>query len=370
MNALAAILLLATTPEAAVQHADVAAEAWGTTRAGMAVERFTLVNDRGMRVRAIGWGATLTAIEVPDRDGHAINVVLNLPDLAAYERSTRRWAGIVGRYAGRIDRSGVAIDGRTFRLEPGRNGVTLHGGGTSYDRRVWQGTRFSDARSIGVVFRLVSPDGDQGFPGRLDVSVTYRLARGSNDLTVDYRATTDRPTVLNLTNHGFFNMAGAGSGNVAGQILRLAAGRYAETDARKIPTGRLLSVAGTPLDFLGGASIGARDERVPGGIDHSMVLPGGIGLRPAATLTDPASGRRLDILTTAPSLQINTGGGFDRSETGGEGVPYAPGAGIAIETQSLPDSPHRPAFPSTLLRPGRVYRVTTVYRFSVLPARS
>ena len=367
-GALAASVLALAGP---VQAADVAAAAFGATQDGRPILKTTLRNDRGMVVSAIDYGATLTAIETPDRKGEVRNVLLSQPTVAGYEATQRRYAATIGRYAGRIGGARFVLDGEVHALEPGKNGATLHGGSRGYDKRVWTSQPVSDRRSVGVRFTLVSPDGDQGFPGRLEVSVTYRLMRRSNDLRIEYLARTDAPTVVNFTNHGFFNLAGAGRGDGLGQRVWIDADRYAEVDQGKIPTGRLPTVEGTVLDFREPAPIGARlDIADPllassQGFDHSLVFrtPGG-PLRRVAWMEDPASGRRMEISTTEPSVQFNSGNGFDGSEVGSEGVAYRQHDGVAFETQHLPDSPNRPGFPSTTLRPGAVFRSTTVLRFT------
>lgn len=361
-------LWLGTAPAAA---AALRIDDFGSDAGGRAVSRITMTNDRGMTVAAISYGATLTTIAVPDRDGHHRNVVLSLPDMASYERTERRWGGVIGRYAGRIDHASFRIDGKTHRLEPGRNGVTLHGGTKGWDKRLWRFRTESDARSISTIFALISPDGDQGFPGTVVVEVRYRLMRRSNDLSIEYHATTNAPTVINVTNHMFLNLSGASNGTVRGQLLTLAADRFAETDDRKIPTGRLLPVAGTVLDFRRATVVGkdvASDDPLVApskGFDHSFALadaPRSVP-RHVATLRDPVSGRSLAIDTTEPALQFNSGNGFDGREIGSEGTAYPIYAGLALETQHLPDSPNRPSFSSTTLRPGQPFRSVTVYRF-------
>ena len=369
----AAVLTLASMVVIGSAHAaDVTTASFGATQDGRSILKTTLRNDRGMVVSAIDYGATLTAVETPDRRGAVRNVLLSQPTVAGYEATQRRYAATIGRYAGRIGGARFVLDGKTFDLEPGKNGATLHGGSRGYDKRVWISRPVSDRRSVGVVFTLVSPDGDQGFPGRLEVSVTYRLMRRSNELRIEYAARTDAPTVVNFTNHGFFNLAGAGRGDVLGQRVWIDADRYAEVDQGKIPTGRLPSVAGTVLDFRKPALIGARlrpaDPLLASsqGFDHSLVFRTPAGpLRRVAWMEDPASGRRLEIRTTEPSVQFNSGNGFDGSEIGAEGVVYRQHDGFAFETQHLPDSPNRPSFPSTTLRPDAVFRSTTVLRFAV-----
>jgi aldose 1-epimerase len=347
-------------------------EPFGKTAKGQPVSQITMTNDRNMRVRLISYGATVTAIEVPDRDGKVCNIVLSLPDMASYERTERRWGGIIGRYAGRIGNARFVLDGKTFKLEPGRNGVTLHGGSDGYDKRVWKFRTLADAQSLATVFTLRSPNGDQGFPGALKLEVTYRLMRASNMLKIEYRAKTSAPTVVNFTNHAFFNLADAGNGTIRDHILTLPADRYSETDEKKIPTGRLLSVERTPLDFRQPTAIGrslTSDHPLltPSlGYDHSYAFGDqpSRSPRPIAFVRDPASGRTMAISTTEPGLQFNSGNGFVGKETGSEGVAYPIYAGFALETQHLPDSPNQPLFSSTRLDPGKTFSSVTTYEFA------
>jgi aldose 1-epimerase len=348
-------------------------EPFGITSRGENVSRIILSNDRNMRVGLINYGATLTGIDIADRSGKVQNIVLSLPDIASYERTQRRWGGIIGRYAGRIGHAKFDLDGVTHRLEPGRNGVTLHGGTNGYDKRVWAFHTRSTPRSIMAIFTLLSPDGDQGFPGSLSLEVTYRLMRKSNELRIEYRATTSAPTVVNFTNHAFFNLAGAGNGTMVDHDLAIFAEYYAPTDEIKIPTGGLSPVAQTPLDFRKPLRIGqSLDVSNPllspsKGFDHSYSFAKAryLRTRPIAVLFDSSSGRRLSLATTEPGLQLNTGNGFDGTETGSEGVAYPIYSGVALETQHLPDSPNQPAFPTTRLDPGKRFFSRTTYRFSV-----
>ena len=373
-GALAAVCLATLALMGVAQAAEATTAAFGLTQDGRAILKTTLRNDRGMVVSAIDYGATLTAIDAPDRRGAMANVLLSQPTVAGYEATQRRYAATIGRYAGRIAGARFMLDGRIHALEPGKNGATLHGGSRGYDKRVWTSRTISDRRSVGVRFSLVSPDGDQGFPGRLEVSVTYRLMRRSNALRIEYEARTNKPTVVNFTNHGFFNLAGAGHGDILGQRVWIDADRYAEVDASKIPTGRLLDVAGTVLDFRIAAPFCAQlkieDPLLASsqGFDHSLLFRASDGaLRRVAWIEDPRSGRRLEIETTEPSVQLNSGNGFDGSEVGSEGVAYRRHEGFAFETQHLPDSPNRSDFQPTTLRPGKIFRSTTVLRFSASP---
>lgn len=355
----------------AVPAAESRVESFRMTSAGQSVSKITMANDTNMSVSLITYGAMITAIEVPDRQGRARNVVLSLPDVASYERTQRRWGAIIGRYAGRIDNAQFTLDGRVSRLEAGRNGVTLHGGTNGYDKRVWSYRTAGDRRSLSTIFTLQSPDGDQGFPGTMTLEVTYRLMRRSNELRIEYRARTTAPTVINVTNHAFINLAGAGNGVIDGHELTLTPTLYAPTDDRKIPTGELVPVAGTPLDFrnpsLVGQYLGGSEPLLvsSNGFDHSYAFenPRSRWPRKIAILRDPASGRTLTMFTSEPGLQFNSGNGFEGKEMGPEGIAYPIYAGIALETQHLPDSPNRPAFPSTRLNPGDRFKSITIYRF-------
>ncbi len=350
-----ALLLLAALPA----QGGIRAQAWGALKDGQAVEKVTLENERGMRLSYIDYGATITEVAVPDRRGRIANIMLGLPTLRAYETTQRRHGAVIGRYAGRI-----------VQLIPNAKGKTTHGDPHGFDKRVWKRRDFADAVSIGSIFTLVSEDGDQGFPGRLTVRATYRLLRKSNEYRIEYEAFTDAPTVINLTNHGFFNLAGAGSAGLGTHRFRIAATRHVVTDAQRVPTGELSSVAGTALDFRAPAGISARLAAKaavlgePAWYDHGLVFDkpaGKVGL--VATITDSASGRRMQVRTSEPSVILNSGNGFDGSETGSEGRAYQRHDGFAFETQHLADSPNQPAFPTTVLRPGQVFQSVTSYRF-------
>jgi aldose 1-epimerase len=342
-----------------VAWAGIVAQAWGHTRAGQAVERVTLTNARGMQVAFVDYGATIAAIKVPGRDGKSGNVMLGLSSLAAYENTQRRHAAVIGRYAGRIGQARYSLNGRQITLPPNAKGVALHGDPNGFDRRVWQRRDFADAASIGSVFSLTSPDGDQGHPGALRVQVTYRLLRRRNELRIEYAASSDAPTVINLTNHGYFNLAGAGSSGMASHAFQINANRFALTDELKVPTGELEKVGGTRFDLR-------RKGGIDGDYDHGLVFAKPDGkLALVATIDEAKSGRRMQVWTTEPAVQFNTGNGFDGSETGSEGVAYRKNDGFAFETQHLSDSPNRPEFPSTVLMPGKQFRSETRFRFSV-----
>jgi aldose 1-epimerase len=359
----------------------ISVQPFGILASGQAVQRVTLENDRGMRLSYIDYGATLVSAEVADRRGRRRNVILSLPDLESYVRTKRRFASVIGRYAGRIGGARFTLDGRTVQLPANARGVAIHGEPDGYEKRVWQRQDFADAASIGSIYRLVSGDGDQGFPGRLELTVTYRLMRGSDEFRIEYAASTDAPTVLNPTNHAYFNLAGAGSAGMSSHRFRIAADRYAVTDEKKVPTGELAGVAGTPLDFRRPAGIarwleagqGAPASAAaaallgsPPGYDHALMFPKRPGEYALVAVVDElASGRRMEVRTTAPSVLFNSGNGFDGSEPGAEGRAYARYDGFALETQGLPDAPNKPQFPSTVLRPGEAFRSMTSFRFGL-----
>ncbi|MGV9450952.1 aldose epimerase family protein [Streptomyces sp. NPDC003635] len=321
-------------------------ELFGTLSDGTAVHRWTLER-AGVRVRVLTYGGIVQSLEVPDRDGVAGNVVLGFAELSDYPARPGPYFGaLVGRYANRIAGGRFTLDGLTYALPVNSGPNCLHGGERGFDQRVWE----AEPVEHGVRLSRVAAHGEEGFPGRLEVSATYSLdATGA--LRIAYEAVTDAPTVVNLTNHSYFNLAGAGSGNAGGHELRLSASRFTPVDEDLIPTG-VESVLGTRFDFRAPRKVGA-------GYDHNFALDKGVTEVPfeVAELHDPGSGRVLAVSTTEPGLQLYTGDHLAE--------PFAPGDGIALETQHYPDSPNRPDFPSTVLRPGELYRSATVYAFSV-----
>ncbi|BFP55513.1 MULTISPECIES: aldose epimerase family protein [unclassified Streptomyces] len=323
-------------------------EDFGVLADGSPVRRWTLERD-GVRVRILTYGAIVQSVETPARDGSRAPVALGLPEVAGYEEFPNPYFGaVVGRYANRIGGASFVLDGRTHRLTANEGGNHLHGGARGFDKRVWDAVAVPD----GVRMSLVSADGEEGYPGRLDFSVTYTLGPGGA-LRLDYRAVTDAPTVLNPTSHLYWNLAGAESGSALGQQLRIAAGRITPLDAASVPTGAFAPVAGGRFDFREMRAVGS-------GYDQNFVLDeraeGADGV--AAELYDAASGRVLTVRTSEPGLQLYTADHFD-------GRPFGPCAGIALETQHFPDSPNRPDFPSTVLRPGEEFVSRTAYAFSV-----
>ena len=344
-------------------------EPYGITEDGRPVVAYTLANAAGMRVRILTLGCIIARLEVPDRDGKSTNVVLGSDSVDGYLHRSPHFGAIAGRYANRIADGRFAIDGIEYQLDINAPPNALHGGRHGFDKVVWQ------AESLGgevLGLRYLSPDGEQGFPGNLAVEVTYRLGT-ANDLRIDYAATTDKPTIVNLTNHSYFNLSGEGSGDVLNHIVSIAADQFAPADASQIPTGEIRSVAETPFDFTQPRAIGERirmaDEQllIAHGYDHNWVLRAqvGAGPRQAARAFDPGSGRVLDVLTDAPGLQFYTGNGLNGALVGPSGRAYRQGDAFCFETQQFPDAPNQPGFPSALLRPGEHFRSTTIFRFSI-----
>lgn len=334
------------------------------------VREYTLDNGAGLVLTAINLGGIVTALRVPDRHGVSANVVLGLPTLADYETRNRHFGTIVGRYGNRIAHGRLVLDGTSYQLATNDGPHSLHGGPAGFGSRWWDITPLppADDGSAALELRLTSEDGDQGYPGRLDATVRYTLTR-ANEWRIDYTARCDRSTVVNLTHHDYFNLAGGGS--ALGHRLTIAASRYCAVDAGLIPEG-IADVAGTPFDFREPTVIGERIRELhpqllrARGYDHNWVLDGGAGLHFAARLEDPASGRVLEIATTEPGLQFYSGNFLDGSLPGATGQAIRQGDGLCLETQHFPDSPNRPEFPSTVLRPGETWSSTTVHRFTHL----
>jgi aldose 1-epimerase len=354
-----------------VQSAGVTHAPFGPLPDGTSMDIFTLTNASGMEVRTIPYGAIIVSIRVPDRNGRFDDVVLGFDRVAGYLKSHPYFGAVVGRYGNRIARGQFTLDGKTYKLATNNGPNHLHGGVEGFDKKIWRAEQFEREGGVGVIYTLTSPDGDQGYPGGLIVRVTYTL-RNNDELSVDYEATTDRPTPINLTQHTYFNLRGEGSGDILGHRLTIDADRFTPVDQTLIPTGMLAPVAGTPFDFLRPAAIGARidadDQQLKNatGYDHNWVLNRvGAGLAHAARLEDPKSGRSLDISTTEPGIQFYAGNFLDGTITGKAGHVYRHRAGLCLETQHFPDSPNHSNFPTTILRPEDRFQSKTVFAFGV-----
>jgi aldose 1-epimerase len=339
---------------------------------GTPVEMVTLKNKSGMEVQAISYGGIITSLKVPDRAGNFADVVLGFDQSNQYfaDPPPPFFGAIVGRYGNRIANGVFVLDLKKYPLAKNNGPNHLHGGNKGFDKVLWTVATRETLQGSAVIFSRTSPDGEEGYPGNLAARVTYTLTE-KNELIVDYHATTDKPTVVNLTQHSYFNLAGEGSGDILGHQLMLNADRYTPVDATLIPTGELAAVAGTPFDFRQPTAIGARiDQDDPQlkfgkGYDHNWVLNRkGTRAELAARLTDPKSGRTLEISTTEPGIQFYTGNFLDGTIKGKHGHVYGLRTGLCLETQHFPDSPNHKNFPSTELRPGKAYDSRTVFTFS------
>lgn len=353
---------------------DARRENAGTLKDGTAVEAVTLTNAKGVSARILSYGATLQSFKGPDRTGKIADVVLGYDDAATYESRPNFFGVTVGRYANRIAGGKFTLDGKSYQLPLNDKTNSLHGGGQGFDKKIWRIVSVNSGPSASVVFALTSPDGESGYPGKLEVKITYALDE-SGALTISYDAATDKPTVVNMTNHAIFDLAGEGSPTGAmGHLLTIPAKAYTPVDAKLIPTGELRPVEGTVFDFRKARLIGqdlrdGRDEQIRFGLgyDHNFALDKGVTARPelAARLEDPASGRVLEVLTTEPGVQFYTGNFLDGTYYGKSGHLYRQGDGIALEPQKFPDAPNKPGFVSARVDPGKPYRHVMVYRLSV-----
>lgn len=371
--AAALLSLAATTPP---ETATVNRTSFGSLPDGAPVEVFTLTNSRGVEVRAMTYGATIISVRTPDRTGRVEDVVLGFDTLDAYLTKARFFGTIVGRYGNRIGKGRFTLDGSTIQLATNSGVNHLHGGIRGFDKVVWKGEPFERDGSVGVAFKYTSVDGEEGYPGTLNVTVPYTLTP-RNELILAYAATTDKATPINLTNHTYFNLKGRGRGDILQHQLTLHADRYTPTDETQIPTGEQAPVAGTPFDFRKPAAIGARIDadheqlRRAKGYDHNFVLNAasagagngshGVALHPAARVVELSTGRTLDVATTEPGVQFYAGNNLDEARNG-----FGRRSGFCLETQHFPDSPNHPAFPSTILRPDQTFESKTVFTFGTM----
>jgi aldose 1-epimerase len=345
---------------------DLAIFPLGRTPDGRSVERYVLRNRQGITAELMTYGATLMALRTPDRQGRFESIVLGFDTLEPYLAGTPYFGATIGRYANRVAGARFKLDGKTYTLAANDGRNHLHGGVVGFDKVVWRAHPVTDADSAGVQFSYVSADGEEGYPGELSVEVTYRLT-DEDRLSIDYRATTTKPTHINLTHHSYFNLTGDASREIIGHELTIDADRYTPVDAELMPTGEVRDVAGTPFDFRTSHAIAARIDaddaqlHVGGGYDHNFVLNKSApnALARAAVVFDPGSGRATDVWTTEPGLQFYTGNSLD-------GV-FRRRTGLCLEPQHFPNTPNEPRFPSTILRPGEAYRARTEFRFSVSP---
>ncbi|MFI6486125.1 aldose epimerase family protein [Streptomyces sp. NPDC050564] len=345
-------------------------ELFGKLADGTKVYRWSLENG-GTRLKVLSWGGVVQSLEIPDRHGRYKNVSLGFDNIEDYVAKTPYFGALIGRYGNRIAKGQFTLDGKSYQLSVNDGANSLHGGTQGFDKHVWDVEGFTSGSDVGLVLHYTSVDGEMGYPGTLKAKVTYTLTR-HGDWRIDYEATTDKATVVNLTSHVYWNLAGEGSGSIYDHELKIAASRYTPVDSGLIPTGELAKVAGTPFDFRRTKTVGA-DIRVANqqllygkGIDHNWVLDKGITAKPEhiATLRDPSSGRTLKIATDQPGLQFYSGNFLDGTLVGTGGHIYRQGDALCLETQHFPDSPNQPKFPTTVLRPGATYRSTTVHSFS------
>lgn len=344
---------------------------FGKTADGRPVNLYLLKNKNRMEVSITTYGGTVVSLKVPDRNGKLGDVVLGYDSLEGYENDKAYFGAIVGRYANRIAHAQFSLDGKTYTLAKNNGENSLHGGVKGFNKAVWIAKEIPAKDGQALELTYLSKDGEEGFPGNLHVRVVYTLT-DSNELKIEYFATTDKKTVVNLTSHSYFNLAGPGSGDILGHVLMIEADKFTPVDSNLIPTGELCDVAGTPFDFRKptaiGAGIDANDEQIKlgGGYDHNFVLrrKAGDPISLAARVTEPTTGRVLEVWTTEPGVQFYTGNFLDGSARGKGGISYTKRSAFCLETQHFPDSPNQPKFPSVVLSPGERYHTTTVYKFS------
>jgi aldose 1-epimerase len=365
--ACAGLLVAGCKPSASPEKMSVTVAPYGVTESGASVNIYTLHNTHGMQVQILNYGARIASIKVPDRTGKIDEVTLGYDSLEGWLGDRSFFGATVGRYANRIAKGVFTLDRISYQLPVKNGGNSLHGGPRGFHKQMWTGESIEKDGRVGVKFRLISPDGDQGFPGKLTEQISYSLGE-KNDLRIDYRITTDAPTIVNPTNHTYFNLAGDGSGDVLGHVIQVNASHYTPTDATQIPTGEIAPVEGTPMDLRKPTAFGAHiDDPFPalvaaGGYDHNYVLDGS-GFRKVVEVYEPRSGRVLEVLTTEPGVQFYSGN-FLANEPGKSGHIYSYRGGFCLETQHFPDSPNHPDFPTTVLRPGETRTSKTTYRFS------
>ncbi|MBA1431187.1 MULTISPECIES: aldose epimerase family protein [Pseudomonas fluorescens group] len=373
LSGLALSMLIAS---GGVQAAGLSSEhkPFGKTNDGTPVEQYVLRNSHGMQATVITYGGVLQSLKVPDKHGKVDDVVLGFDDVQGYQAGTAFFGATIGRFGNRLAGGAFELDGKRYQVPLNDGPNSLHGGAQGFDKQVWKAESVKDKDSVGVKLSYLSKDGEMGFPGNLKTEVTYRL-NDKNELHIDYKATTDKPTVLNLTNHSYFNLAGAGNGDILKQVATLHASHYTPVNATLIPTGELAPVKGTPMDFLKPTAIGQHikddhpqlkfAEPKQGGFDFNWALDTkGDVKQLAAEVHDPESGRRLQLYTSEPGVQFYTSNFLDGSMKGKGGKAYQHWSGFTLETQHFPDAPNQPTFASTRLNPGQTYTQNTVFKFS------
>ncbi len=345
---------------------NVEKEVFGHLPDGTAIEIFTLKNATGIEARIMTYGATLVSLKLPDREGRFTDVNLGFDSLEGYLGENPYFGCTVGRYANRIGQGRFTLEGKEYELARNDGDNHLHGGIKGFDKVAWKAEPLEEMDAVGVKFTTISEDDEEGYPGNLACTVVYRLT-SADELRINYEADTDKATPINLTNHAYWNLAGQGEGDILGHVLETEAERYTAVSAGLIPTGEILPVAGTPLDFTRPHPIGERIGEVEGGYDHNFVLRSGGGtLALAARVVDPESGRAMEIYTDQPGIQFYSGNFLDGTITGKGGRVYERHFGFCLETQHFPDSPNHPEFPSTILRPGEKYATVTVHKFRIM----
>lgn len=364
------ILLMVVVAGNSQSKPEITKAPFGTAD-GKSIDIYSIRNSKAVEVRITTFGGTVVSLKVPDKSGNLDDVVLGYDSLGEYETAKGYLGALIGRYGNRIGKGTFSLDRKEYKLAVNNGANHLHGGLKGFDKVVWTANASIQADGPHLELTYLSRDGEEGYPGNLNVKVEYILT-DSNELKIVYSATTDKPTIVNLTNHSYFNLAGAGKGSILDHQLTLNADRFTPTDNGSIPTGELRRVKGTPFDFTKSTAIGARidqdDEQLKfgNGYDHNFVLDkNGDDLSLAATVYEPTTGRLMEVFTTEPGVQFYTGNFLDGSSKGKGGRTYPRRSGFCLETQHFPDSPNKPKFPSVVLRPGETYSQTTIYKFSV-----
>jgi len=365
-----AFAIAASAAPSTPQTLKITKEAFGVLTGGKAVDLYTLTNAHGIQIRVMTYGGVIVSLDVPDRKGQSADIVLGYEHLDGYLAKSPYFGAIVGRFGNRIKDAKFTLDGKEYTLGKNNPPNTLHGGFTGFDKVLWRAQSFEHKDEVGLILQYTSPDGEEGYPGTLHATVTYTL-NDKNEFGIHYHATTDKATPITLASHSAFNLAGEGSGDILGHVLMLNADQYTPFDSTLIPTGKILSVKGTPLDFTSPTVVGLRireknNQLAYGhGYDSNFVINRhGPGMTLAARIYEPTTGRVMEIDTTEPGEQFYSGNSLDGTITGNHGHVYKQHSGFCLLTQHYPDSPNRPEFPSCILRPGQTYQSTTMYKFS------